>query len=478
MRILRYQALGRACRNRAIHALLLAHHADDQAENVLIRLANGYDGMGLRGMQANADMPECFGLYGVYQSGQPMHLEQRLEDQSMMDARGARGTNGIERGGIKICRPLLGFTKNQLIATCERGRVRWFEDETNRQRTLTVRNSVRYLMRSDLLPSALKTEPLLKLAAKIDHRLQTRDGGAEGRFYQTRFGLDIRTGRLVIRHLPDLTIHSNRENTMVVALENQDLRKKTLQQIAARLLQRLISLVTPQQSVPLRDLEHAALIMFPHLWDQPCEDLRSPSFTVAGVKFSQLIVANESESAEAHWILHRQPMTYLERQKCTVMPIATKSPNHPVKASQKLRSHWMLWDGRFWIRLYAHELGKYVIRPFEAEDQAEYLKGISSTHLRWLTRVLRQDAKEKIKWTLPAIVKHHDPSYGQDTQGRDKVVALPTLGSKLEGEPIEWDVHYKSVDLGRRGLDMLEPPFALASPSPRRLRSMTKPSQK
>ena len=36
-RRLRYQALGTRCRHQAIMSLMVAHHADDQAETVLIR---------------------------------------------------------------------------------------------------------------------------------------------------------------------------------------------------------------------------------------------------------------------------------------------------------------------------------------------------------------------------------------------------------------------------------------------------------
>src|ERR1700761_8273989 len=60
-RRLRYQALGRACRDRGINSLLLAHHRDDQAETVLARLISEYRGTGLKGMRSKAAIPECEG---------------------------------------------------------------------------------------------------------------------------------------------------------------------------------------------------------------------------------------------------------------------------------------------------------------------------------------------------------------------------------------------------------------------------------
>lgn len=70
-RRLRFQALGRACLKRGIDSLLLAHHRDDQAETVMLRVLAGYGGAGLRGIRAEAAIPECAGLYGVDHSGRP-----------------------------------------------------------------------------------------------------------------------------------------------------------------------------------------------------------------------------------------------------------------------------------------------------------------------------------------------------------------------------------------------------------------------
>ncbi|RPA98660.1 PP-loop [Choiromyces venosus 120613-1] len=64
-RIARYQTLGRACVDNQVEKLILAHHADDQAETVLMRLLAGSKIQGLTGMRAVAGIPECGDIFGA-----------------------------------------------------------------------------------------------------------------------------------------------------------------------------------------------------------------------------------------------------------------------------------------------------------------------------------------------------------------------------------------------------------------------------
>jgi len=48
-----------------VEKLLLAHHADDQAETVLMRLLAGSKMQGLAGMRAVARIPECGDVFGA-----------------------------------------------------------------------------------------------------------------------------------------------------------------------------------------------------------------------------------------------------------------------------------------------------------------------------------------------------------------------------------------------------------------------------
>lgn len=64
-RVARYQVLARACVTHGVLRLLLAHHADDQAETVMMRLISGSRLDGLGGMKAVAGIPECWDVFGA-----------------------------------------------------------------------------------------------------------------------------------------------------------------------------------------------------------------------------------------------------------------------------------------------------------------------------------------------------------------------------------------------------------------------------
>jgi len=65
----RFRLLGKACSDLGINSLLLAHHEDDQAETIMMRLTYGHGLKGLLGIRNPAGMPECYGLHGVHESG-------------------------------------------------------------------------------------------------------------------------------------------------------------------------------------------------------------------------------------------------------------------------------------------------------------------------------------------------------------------------------------------------------------------------
>ncbi|MFP5512600.1 MAG: tRNA lysidine(34) synthetase TilS [Alphaproteobacteria bacterium] len=89
-RAARRRLLAGACVEAGILHLALAHHRDDQAETVLLRLARGSGTDGLAGMAAvRAD------------------------------------------GAVRVIRPLLDFSHDRLLATCRAAGLEWVEDPSN-----------------------------------------------------------------------------------------------------------------------------------------------------------------------------------------------------------------------------------------------------------------------------------------------------------------------------------------------------------
>lgn len=89
-RVARHGLLGAACAEAGILHLALAHHRDDQAETVLLRLARGSGIDGLAGMA-------------------PVRAD----------------------GAVRVIRPMLGFSHDRLLATCRDEGVDWIEDPSN-----------------------------------------------------------------------------------------------------------------------------------------------------------------------------------------------------------------------------------------------------------------------------------------------------------------------------------------------------------
>ncbi|GAA0591413.1 tRNA lysidine(34) synthetase TilS [Caenispirillum bisanense] len=86
----RYRLLREACAARGILHLLTAHHRDDQAETLLLRLARGSGLYGLSGMAAESYLPE-----------------------------------------VRLLRPLLPVPKATLVATCRAAGLGWVDDPGN-----------------------------------------------------------------------------------------------------------------------------------------------------------------------------------------------------------------------------------------------------------------------------------------------------------------------------------------------------------
>ena len=113
----RYDLLLRRCRRLKVPVLLLAHHADDQAETLLLRLGRGSGLDGLAGMAP-----------------------------------------AVARDGLVLARPLLRWPKAALIATLRAAGQAWVEDPSNRDPRhvrVRVRQALALLAPDDVVPARI-----------------------------------------------------------------------------------------------------------------------------------------------------------------------------------------------------------------------------------------------------------------------------------------------------------------------------------
>ncbi|URE14747.1 PP-loop family [Musa troglodytarum] len=129
-REMRYQIFEDVCIKQHIGILLIAQHADDQAELLILRLSRNSGVLGLAGM---AFVSQLF----------PASL--RYGENAAYD-------------GILLVRPILEFTKDDMYKICQGANQEWVEDPTN-QSPLYARNRIRSSLRrlsSDLFQLELQ----------------------------------------------------------------------------------------------------------------------------------------------------------------------------------------------------------------------------------------------------------------------------------------------------------------------------------
>lgn len=432
-RRLRYQAIARACRERRITTLLLAHHRDDQAETVLMRILSNYRGSGLRGMRSEAAIPECAGIYGVDHSGDG--FVNACNDRSETFANNI----AIESGGVRIARPLLGIDKDQLVGLCKRDGVRWFEDPTNADRTMTVRNTIRWLLRTDDLPQALRKDRLLAIAAqKADEEVkrETKTGELFGRI---PINLDTKSGEARFEIPQEVMSTTDSDPT-----------------VRAMLLRKMVATVTPSPTLSLQEIAaHTFRILIPldtETGDPPAAVRRSQ---IAGAD----IHAYQSDSGPIEIEINRAMPTSREkvvlRTRLWPPPNASSAPTDGVSWPD-----WRLWDGRYWMRVLAPSdrttarITAIWARFLEKNDVTNLRKSLSREELKELEGSFA-GAKGVRRFTCPVIVAKQEDGSGEESE---QVVALPSLGwsrkgwirensSKHADSSWRWEIRYRHVEL-------------------------------
>ncbi|EOO00321.1 putative pp-loop family protein [Phaeoacremonium minimum UCRPA7] len=476
-RRLRFRRLGRACNFRKLASLLLAHHEDDQYETVLMRLLAGHGPAGLRGIRASSDIPECYNMHGTYASGfiddqerthpyynsrpsrkekqylreeltaevgpETMHeIQQGLKGglylNDELDEQTPRtrwlpqlGPLDIEDGGVMVYRPLLEFSKDRLIATCLEADVPWFEDATNHDRTLTVRNAVRHLYKNHELPVALQKPSILQLRKRCDDKAFALDAEVDkllGRTIIRDFQSNI--GTLLVQ-LPTFRVPRLRKGS-IYNQSRREIRNEHYRALAARLVRRLISFVTPEfQVTPAAQLQQVVIRLFPHLDDGNGESHSSEkAFNICGVHFLPVYT---SSSRSLNWFLSRAPyLSTVPLPQCQHRQYRLREHwlrRNGERLSWPSKSPWKMFDGRFWIKVYLRAPFGVRVAPFMKEHAKPFREALADDASRdALASLLKRYAPGKVRYTLPAIygIGNIDWSlYGENPN-------LPEAGTRWE----------------------------------------------
>ena len=423
-RVRRYQQLGSMAKANHVHHLFTGHHQDDQIETVLFRLNRGQSPsfLAVRGMQETSPIPECDHLRGFRNAEPSVPIAELLNesDANSLDRKKAvqdtrerpQGPNfhtgrtfirGLPHGGVMLHRPLLSFTKSELIATCEANGIEFKVDATNADPTYTRRNAIRVL-RTRNLPRALSPVSLLNLVVVAEQKRNSiLDRAKEFLRRVSILVFDFRSGTITLRLPHDFASFAEGDPAA-----------------AANVVSNLCATVTPYQMAKQQTLAPSHVVQDILRCMQRSTHPNPPKFTLSGVVFE--VLPRDSDDSSI-WRLSRMPMMDLERQTNTCTFDGEEADQHTsLSGKDKIvpytRSRWLLWDHRWWIRVStdrAELLPHLQLRPYTMLDGKALKEVMPKRHFGQLTATLKMCASNKTRYTLPVLTL------------QDKVIAAPTL---------------------------------------------------
>jgi len=380
-------------------------------------------------------IPECHDIFGV---GQDLGRSDSERSPAAVNQAMAIATSGIQVG-----RPLLSCEKSQLIALCQRSDVKWFEDPTNADRMLTVRNTIRYLQKTQDLPVALRTARLNSLVREVSEKRDREQNMAMNIFNSMPVNLGLRLG----------VAQFSLERTVLFAIGAAPGIVKSY------LLREMLMLVSPTATIKLDQLNSAVKTVFPS--NEVVDGFASPGGTsnlgqVAGVQIFR-VAASEPGIAPA-LILRRAAPRAVERQTLDVHLWPFPPDSHQSQSNTQM---WQLWDHRYWIRVRPPKSSKerntqIWVRMVDSDMLSELRKQLPLGARATLAQALRH-APGVVRFTMPAIFMTQNVISAGSSSVTEKLVVLPSVNWNAPGwvgEPAKsdssswrWDIKYKHVDM-------------------------------
>jgi tRNA(Ile)-lysidine synthase len=477
----RYQCFAWGALRCNVKDLFLGHQLSDQIETIIQRMIRDKapSTAGLTGMRQANRIPSCGKIFGAHDGSETSRLSELVgashDNYPIFRAPDDFVTSFIPvprneiysgnilvcRGGMKVYRPLLSFTKARLVATCEENNVPFVVDPSNFDPKFTQRNAIRELLSDqEKLPRALRQDSILRLRDSVATLKNRCDEKVNELLNATQVRkLDLRSGKLVVI-LP----------TDIVETYSASVRD------VCTYLYRLLRLVSPggKPSRPWYTLARRAKTIFPELAsaDEKASDaslLPDDSFTAMDVSVRSVADLTSDRTR----LLSRCPFRLDDANEQGFVP----APDW-LKDVQRGWSNWTLWDGRYWIRIRTRSpdaAKHFTVRPLTRADMEKLnasdavnlcrtrrprrsigtnLKNESPDHnasqqpRMTLKDALQSSAPGKLRFTLPVIVKN-DETRAFPTLD----IAIPPLATSGKGmrdhndsnDDLDWEVRYKDI---------------------------------
>ena len=453
-RSLRYQLIAKAAINEQIQHLFLGHHLDDQIETVMMRLVRNtsFSFLAVKGMTETSKIPCCENIRGANETIDFATVEEHfLQGQAPQQFPGSTSSAtslnkpvGISDpyGGLQLHRPLLEFSKSQLIDTCQQHNIQYVSDQTNFDPTLTMRNAIRHMRANYSLPRALQATSMLDLMKSARDRseaLEIRANLLLAHFKIIEF--DLRVGSMIIQLPKDFSrmcendieaaSHALSTITTVISAMPRDETRTRIPQA------RCLEFIAMLSSIPVsKDIRQNP--------DVGGTD-KGAQIQIQQTQIQQLVNPSSLGAGYSRWRLSR-PTMHNEEVKAAEQEFELESEDSKEGLSGTW-SKWILWDHRYWIRVksqIATNLRHIAIRNFRKEDMYRISKNfLCGKHFKSRLAVI---APGKMRWTLPVLTLADKASVFPTLDIRVRNSAS-SLGERVAHPPIlDWEICYRVID--------------------------------
>lgn len=429
----RYRTIVHNALRQHCYDLFTGHHQDDQMETILLRMIrnNNTNLMGLQGM-ADASVVPC--SHDIMDATSFL-IQPDPGQEGNISAKIPIISGNFHRG-MQLHRPLLPFSKQHLVRTCEHFGIPYVSDKTNLDPKHNVRNAVRYL-RHHQLPRALHGSRLKAVREKATTWVENLELDAVDLLKDAvRLRLNDSCGTV------EMTIMHRKVYADMLTFQY--------------LLARIFELVSPlpfedRQTVSSKKLA-SSLAQFG--LSRINANSRQPVIVASKVLIQHLPTVNIGLTDHQRLLFSRQPMRQSEINLNTL---------HFVLDDEQIehgddglyRSRFLLWDNRFWIRILASNptiIQNVCIRVFQRADvQTKKQKEKFDQSSRKSSRDKDSNKEdfhptpENIKFTLPVLSDDRN------------ILAFPTL-ERSDGNlsyGLKWEVRYPRSARLRRILSSL-----------------------